>query len=258
MAELSGLSPLLASALSADKPPVRNFPITAGLLMALVTPACASDIEGSIRIERKLTPRTVTAPASAYQRGQGGDLGLDAAEDPLSFERSHVIVYLEGAKLKSSPATASIEQRDRRFAPDLVVIPAGSTVSFPNRDVIFHNVFSLGNAKIFDLGNYPKDQTRTVVFPAPGIVFVNCHLHSNMTATIVVTPNSYGTRAGEDGKFRFAGLAAGTYTVVAWHKTAGFFRKTIVVDGSGNVDVAFFIPLPKLAATTDADRDTEK
>jgi len=231
---------------------VKNFLIIAGLLIALATPICASDIEGSIRIERKLTPRIVTAPAGAYQRGQGSDLGLDLQQDPLSFERSHVVVYLESKDLQSSPATATIEQRDRRFTPDLVVIPAGSKVSLPNRDVIFHNVFSLSKAKIFDLGNYPKDQTRSVVFPRPGIVFVNCRLHSNMTATIVVAPNGYATRANEAGKFTFSNLAAGTYTVVAWHKSAGFFKKVVTVDGNGNAAVEFFIPLPKVAM--DADR----
>jgi plastocyanin len=231
---------------------VKKLPIVAGLLAALVAPICASDIEGSIRIERKLTPRTVTPAASAYQRGQAADLGMNPAEDPLSFERSHVVVYLEGKNLPSSPATAAIEQRDRRFVPDLIVAPAGSTISFPNRDVIFHNVFSLSKTKIFDLGNYSKDQTRVVVFPSAGIVFVNCRLHSNMTATIVVTPNAYATRASEAGKFTFSGVAAGTYTVVAWHKAAGFFKKTITVDGSGNAAVEFFIPLPK--AASDADR----
>lgn len=238
---------------------MKNFLIAAGLLAALVTPICASDIEGSIKIERQLTPRAVTALASAYQRGQGADLGLDRVEDTLSFERSHVVVYLESKNLLSSPvpvATASmaeIVQRDRRFAPDLVVISAGSTVWLPNRDVIFHNVFSLSKAKIFDLGNYAKDQTRSVVFPVPGIVFVNCRLHSNMTATIVVTPNGYCSRASEDGKFTFSGLAPGAYTVVAWHKSAGFFRKTVTVDGNGNAAVEFFIPLPK-AATVAANR----
>jgi plastocyanin len=232
---------------------VKDFPIIAWLLIALVTPVCASDIQGSVKIERKLTPRTVTAPASAYQRGQGADLGMNPAEDPLSFERSHVVVYLVGKNLPSSPAIAAIEQRDRRFAPDLVVVPAGSTVSFPNRDVIFHNVFSLSKAKVFDLGNYPKDQSRLVTFSLPGIVFVNCRLHSNMTATIVVTPNGYATRASEAGKFTFTGVAAGAYTVVAWHKAAGFFTKTITVDGSGNAAVEFFIPLPKVAAAADAD-----
>jgi plastocyanin len=227
---------------------VKNLVIATWLLAALVTPICASNIEGFVRIERTLTHRTVTAPANAYLRGQGSDLGLDLPEDPLSYERSHVVVYLEGKQLPSSPVSAAIEQRDRRFAPDLVVVPAGSTVSFPNRDAIFHNVFSLAKAKIFDLGNYPKDQSRAVVLPLPGIIFVNCRLHSNMTATIVVSPNSYATRVGEAGRFTFAGVPGGTYTVVAWHKAAGFFRKTVTVDGSGNAAVEFFVPVPKAVA----------
>ena len=87
-----------------------------------------------------------------------------------------------------------MEQQNRRFAPDLVVIPAGSSVSFPNFDPIFHNVFSLSKAKSFDLGNYSKGQTRMVTFPKPGIVAVYCHLHPNMAGTIVVTPNQWGVR----------------------------------------------------------------
>ncbi len=92
--------------------------------------------------------------------------------------------------------------------------------------------FRFPRPKIFDFGNYPKDQTRLVTFPVPGIVLVYCHLHPNMAATIVVTPNGYAARADESGKFTFSGLPAGTYTLVAWHKAAGFFRKAVSVDGS--------------------------
>jgi len=150
-----------------------------------------SDIRGTITIGRKLTRHNVTATAGMYQRGVAVELGADAEGDPLAFERSHVAVYLEGG-LSSTAAgavKASIEQRDRRFVPDLVVIPAGSAVSFPNFDPIFHNVFSLSKSRSFDLGNYPRGQTRMVAFPAPGVVAVYCHLHSNMVATIVVAPN---------------------------------------------------------------------
>src|SRR6185369_994412 len=153
-----------------------------------------------ITIERKLTRRNVTASAGMYQRGVAVAVGNDTEEDPLAFERSHVAVYREvasGAAPAGSPK-ASIEQKDRRFAPDLVVIPAGSAVAFPNFDPIFHNVFSLSKVKSFDLGNYPNGQSRTVTFPAPGLVAVYCHLHSNMSATIVVAPNRWATKA--DGK----------------------------------------------------------
>jgi plastocyanin len=116
----------------------------------------AGNVEGTILIQHKLTKRKVTPSPSLYERGMHVDLGSDQTQDPLLFERSHVVVYLEGDS-PFSEVTAELDQQSRRFSPDLVVIPAGSSVSFPNLDPIFHNVFSLSKAKSFDLGNYPKD-----------------------------------------------------------------------------------------------------
>lgn len=214
-----------------------------GLLLSAVLLAGA-DIRGTIIIERRLTRRNVTASAGMYQRGVAVELGTDGEEDALTFERSHVAVYIESAPNSAAPGgvKASIEQKDRRFAPDLVVIPAGSAVSFPNFDPIFHNVFSLSKAKSFDLGNYPNGQSRTVTFPAPGLVAVYCHLHSNMSATIVVAPNRWATKADGKGIFTLPDVPAGTYTVVAWHKTAGTFRKTVTIGEKNDADVSFTLP----------------
>lgn len=203
----------------------------------------AGDIQGTIIVQHKLTKRRVTAPIGAYDRGTVVDLKNDSPEDPLSFERKRVVVYLEGDfPQQAPPLTAEIAQQNRRFVPDTLWIPAGSTVSFPNLDPIFHNVFSLSKPKEFDLGNYPQDHTRTVVFSKPGIVFVNCHLHPNMSAAIVISPNRWGVKADPDGKFTLAGVPAGSYTIVAWHKSAGTFRQRVTV-GDRPVAVVFFIPI---------------
>ncbi|HEY3742527.1 MAG TPA: carboxypeptidase regulatory-like domain-containing protein [Bryobacteraceae bacterium] len=216
--------------------------IAAALFASLVLHA--GSVEGTIIIKRRLTKRNVTPTVAAYQRGPAVPLGIaEPDEDPLSFERSRVVIYVEGAGPAGAPATATLEQRDRRFAPEIVVIPAGSSVSFPNLDPIFHNVFSLSKTKSFDLGNYPKGQSRTVAFPEPGIVFVNCHLHPNMAAAIVVTPNKWSAQAGRDGRFVLKDLPPGKYEVVAWHKAAGYFRKKIVVGAGVTGDVDFLIPL---------------
>ena len=136
----------------------------------------AADIHGNIVIERKLTKRNVTPASGLYQRGVAVRLGEDELSDPLAYERSHVVIYLEGAWLKGAALQATwgaaIEQRDRRFVPDLVVIPAGGSVTFPNVDPVFHNVFSLSKPKEFDLGNYPKGQSRSVTFGKEGVVYV--------------------------------------------------------------------------------------
>jgi plastocyanin len=203
----------------------------------------AADIAGSVVIERRLTRRNVTAPAPAYQRGVAVPLESKPAEDPLALERSHVVVYIDGSGPVSSHVTAEIKQLDREFSPDLVVVPVGSTVSFPNLDAIFHNIFSLSKPRSFDLGNYPKGETKTVMFPVPGIVYVYCHLHPNMSATIMVSPTQWYVRANADGRFVLPDVPHGKYTVVAWHKAAGFIRKTVTVTESGAPPLTFDIPL---------------
>jgi plastocyanin len=222
-------------------------------LVAVVasTLAVGADIQGTIVIDRKLSRHNVTASVGMYQRGVAVELGAEGEADPLAFERSHVAVYLEDGPRSTitESVKASIEQKDRRFVPDLVVIPAGSVVSFPNFDPIFHNVFSLSKAKSFDLGNYPEGQSRQVTFSAPGVVAVYCHLHSNMAASIVVAPSRWAVRVDRDGAFDLKDVPAGRYTVVAWHKTAGTFRKTVSIGEKQDATVTFTLPY---AEPTDA------
>ncbi len=216
-------------------------------LVVLVIHAGAEDISGTILIKKKLTKRSVTPEVSVYQRGESVQLGQDAPTDPLAYERTRVVIYLDGAATEPAALTTSnvpqVAQVDRRFSPDLLVVAAGTTVSFPNMDPIFHNIFSLSRAKSFDLGSYDRGQTRKVMFPKSGIVDVYCHLHPNMEATIVVTPNRWYARADSSGQYRISGVPAGQYTVVAWHKYAGFFRKTVTIGGGHDAVADFFIPL---------------
>jgi plastocyanin len=219
------------------------------------TPACGAlgcavaygqEISGVITINRKLTKPSVTAAVSVYQRGTTVGLAKDAAGDPLALERSRVVVYLEGP-LPAAAArheTFRMDQANRRFSPDLLVVPVGATVSFPNMDPIFHNIFSLSKPKEFDLGSYDRGDSRSISFSKPGIVYVYCHLHPNMEGTIVVAPSQYFAHVDGAGQFHLAAVPPGEYTVVAWHKAAGFFRKQIVVKAGHNTTADFLIPLP--------------
>ena len=49
---------------------------------------------------------------------------------------------------------------DKEFSPHVLVVPVGSTVSFPNHDPFNHNVFSLSEENPFDLGLYGRDEVR--------------------------------------------------------------------------------------------------
>jgi hypothetical protein len=106
-------------------------------------------------------------------------------------------------------------QENTSFVPNLLVVPVGSQVTFPNRDAFFHNVFSYSPPRSFDLGRYPKGETRTVRFEEPGVVRIFCEIHASMYATILVVPSDYYQIIGASDGFSFSNLADGKYRVVA-------------------------------------------
>lgn len=77
-------------------------------------------------------------------------------------------------------------QTDKAFDKAELSIKVGETVSFPNNDPYFHNVYSLSDAKFFDLGSYEQGETKKVTFDKAGVVDVECAIHPTMKAKIVV------------------------------------------------------------------------
>jgi plastocyanin len=214
---------------------------TLALCFAAFGPAStAAELSGKIVITKKLSKKHVTLPS--YQLRGAAAAPAPVNSDGIS-EYHEMVVFLEGQLPDTEkPIRTELVQRNQRFEPQLLVVPAGSTVSFPNADPIFHNVFSLSGTKKFDLGYYPEGHTRLVKFDEPGVVQVYCHLHPNMYAAVVVTPNRCYTRPADDGSFRLSGVPPGTYQMVAWHTRAGFFRRTIQVGTDNPPRVILNIP----------------
>ncbi|MDB4957970.1 MAG: Hemoglobin-like protein [Myxococcales bacterium] len=121
----------------------------------------------------------------------------------------------KGAKKRTAKARV-IEQRGKTFMPHVMAVPVGSTISFPNFDPIYHNVFSLSKTKQFDLGLYKNGETREVKVDKAGIVRLGCNLHANMSAYLVVVDAPHYAVVDADGNFSFKSLAPGKYKVQAW------------------------------------------
>jgi plastocyanin len=207
---------------------------------ALGSTGAAAELSGQIVLTKKLTKKQVTLPS--YQL-RGVAPALAPVDSEKTNEYGDMVVFLEGQLPDTEkPIHTELTQRNQRFEPQLLVVPAGSTVSFPNADPIFHNVFSLSATKKFDLGYYPEGHTRLVKFDQPGVVQVYCHLHPNMYAAVVVTPNRWYTRPADDGSFRLSDVPPGTYQLVAWHTRAGFFRRHIQVGTDNPPAVILNIP----------------
>jgi plastocyanin len=214
--------------------------LAAGLLF-VIQPSFSGDVTGRALITKRLSKKSL--PPGIYDlRGTAAPV-LSGDTDPVN-EFDRMVVILEGGKMAPKPAeNLVLEQRNGRFDPDLVVIPTGSTIQFPNADPIFHNVFSLSRAHSFDLGFYPKGQSRSMKFTREGIVQVYCHIHANMYAAIVVTSSPWYAKPSADGSFSWDNVPAGHYRVVAWHKVAGTFRTEIDVPENGKTEFAIRVPI---------------
>jgi hypothetical protein len=138
---------------------------------------------------------------------------------------------------------ARIAQRDEQFLPRVTAVTVGSSVEVPNEDPFFHNVFSLSKAAQFDLRRYPSGESRTEVFSKPGIVKVFCHLHSQMTALIMVFDHPWFVIPNDEGTFTLPAVPAGELTVVAWHERIGERRERVRVVGGEIATLSFTLPV---------------
>ncbi|GAB1267181.1 methylamine utilization protein [Aurantivibrio infirmus] len=87
----------------------------------------------------------------------------------------------------TSAEVIEVAQKDKKFTKTTIEIKKGDTVRFVNSDPFFHNVFSLSDIKLFDLGSFPQGEHRDVVFDTVGKAQVECALHPSMILDITVT-----------------------------------------------------------------------
>ena len=164
---------------------------------------------------------------------------------PDAAEIGNVVIFVKDAPNEQQLTTtrASISQRDESFVPRVTAITRGSSIEFPNFDPYFHNVFSLSRALTFDLGRFRKGEKRERVFPRAGVVKVYCHIHSEMSATIMVFDHRLYASPAADGSFAIAGVPPGTYQLSAWHERIGETTKPIQVVAGDDASVEFSLPV---------------
>jgi len=128
-----------------------------------------------------------------------------------------VVVWLE----RLDPAHAArervtMDQRNLTFSPRVLAVRVGTSVTMPNNDKVFHNVFSFRDGKRFDLGLYPVGQSRRVTFDRPGVSRIFCNIHPNMTAYVVAVDSDYYGVSNAAGVVTMAAVPPGAYAYHAW------------------------------------------
>ncbi len=211
------------------------------LAVAVAVPAGQGGESASISGHVKLTrTRGTPLPSNIYQPRAVGNRSAE-----LPPEIKSVVVYLAGVTFRGALPVShpAIRQEHEEFMPRVVAITRGSTVDFPNADMIFHNVFSLSGAATFDLGRFPKGQSRSATFTKAGLVKVYCHLHSHMSASILVLDHPYFAIPDLDGSFTLPTVPRGTYKVVGWHERVGERSAIVEVQAGRSASVELVLPV---------------
>lgn len=199
-------------------------------------------IAGTVHITEKLTEQRMRFSLYPGSRPAPPPPEQGARSD----EYRNIVIYLKS----DAPVTAAPEERahtmaqeGEAFTPHVLPITVGSTVSFPNLDPIFHNVFSLSATRTFDLGRYPQGDSKSVTFERTGLVPVFCHIHSDMSAIILVLDNPLYTVPDNDGRYRIENIPPGNYTLVAWHERSEPVEHAVQLQGGQILSLDITVPL---------------
>lgn len=223
--------------------PSRPALACAGLALVLLQSGAATRAAETGRITGRVV---LTAPVSAPLASAAyATRRVERVSAPPTNEINNVVVFVQDAPKTSrlAPMRAQIAQQGETFVPRVVAVTRGSTIDFPNGDPYFHDVFSLSRAASFDLGSYPRGSSRSWQFPRAGIVKVYCHIHSHMSASILVFDHPYFAMPHADGTFTIGDLPAGTYHVSAWHERIGENVQSVRVDAGRSADIEFALPV---------------
>jgi plastocyanin len=175
-----------------------RFTCRAALTVSML--ALTGSILHAAEIKAQLVPET--GAASAHKPGNA----------------TSAVIWLD--PIPSLPALApgkfTLLQKNKMFTPHLLVVPVGSSVAFPNADPFFHNVFSLFDGKRFDLGLYEAGSTRSVVFSRPGVSYIFCNIHSEMSAVVIALNTPFYGIADPHGAFHIQNVPDGDYSLRVW------------------------------------------
>ncbi len=241
---------------SFSHPIVKRLSMKASLAIVMAAILCgnsarAGTITGNVHAEGK------PGVDSSQGAGEGAYASRKYKFVPkVNYAAMHdFVVYIEGpigtngapATNVMSVATRRIAQQGAVFSPHILPVMVGTTVEWPNNDNIYHNVFSMSDAKQFDLGLYKGDPPdKRVTFDKPGRVDVFCSIHENMHCIILVLENPYFASTDEYGNYRIPNVPPGRYKLKAWHERLPADEQEVIVPTNGEVRADFTLTIKNL------------
>ena len=222
---------------------MRLLRLIVSLITAVALHSQAGTITGLVHAEGKEAP--------AQDGGGKYDSRKYKFAERINYaELRDFVVYIDAPapQKAAQPIVKTISQKGVMFHPRVMPIMVGTTIEWPNQDDIYHNVFSISEAKQFDLELYKSPEIKRVPFDKPGRVDVFCSIHTTMNCVILVLENPWFAVSDAKGNYSITNVPPGNYKLKAWHDRLPTVTKEITVAETGEVKVDFtlgILNLPK-------------
>ena len=202
------------------------------------------------RLRPALALAFACAAACAASAAGAATLRVSVADERGRPLEDAVVSVVAGAPSVAAPGTvATIDQVDRRFAPDVLAIQTGTSVAFPNGDDVRHHVYSFSKPNDFQIKLYHGEPGETVRFDHAGLVTLGCNIHDGMVGHIAVVDTPLHAVTGADGRAVIEGVPAGAHALSAWHPDTDALEASVAVPGgTGTVERAVTLATRPAAA----------
>lgn len=183
-------------------------------------------------------------PAAASVLAAGIQITLLGADNrPVADAVATATLVGAAPKPSRERKPAVMDQLNKAFVPQVLVIAAGTSVEFPNNDSVSHQVYSFSQPKKFQLSLYKGELHSPVQFDTAGLVVLGCNIHDSMVGYIYVADTPYFGKTDAAGSVRLETLPRGQYRVVLWSPSiaddAGVLRRDVEVEEGGMSEVNF-------------------
>lgn len=167
-------------------------------------------------------------------RAAGGNIRVEiknAKGEPVADAVASLVPLDSTPVIHAPTEPVNIMQADEEFVPYVTPIVVGTRVAFPNHDRVQHHVYSVSQAKRFELPLYKDQAHDPVPFDQPGIVSLGCNIHDWMSAYIVVLATPHFAKTANDGVAPLATVPPGRYRLDVWHpRISTMVTRDVTVD----------------------------
>jgi plastocyanin len=142
----------------------------------------------------------------------------------------------------------AVDQVDREFVPKTTLTSVGARLSFPNRDVVQHSVYSFSKAKTFEIPIYAGESPQVLTLDKAGVITLGCNIHDWMLGYVVVVDTPIAELSKADGIVTLTDMPKGKYTVRVWHphaKPVEHMQAIELTEAEQRVDIRLELATPR-------------